>query len=163
MSSFDSSNLWFDNHAGEELLGSLPASQIPLHATKQRACEGEPFAEGKLMQTVRNIGKLGLCFSVYRLLCCPSKFPAEKDFMTSVPRWIHQVSHLWQGILKAVFLVYAGCNKSGVTAWPRVSSPDQAWEVIFTVLKVQLGTSVLLTTIDFHHLILCSFWLCWFC
>lgn len=36
-------------------------------------------------------------------------------------------------------------------------------EESFTVLKVQLGTCVLLTTTDFHHLILCPVWLCRFC
>lgn len=42
--------------------------------------------------------------------------------------------------------------------------PDPAWGfLIFNVLKVQLGTSVLLTTTDFHHLIPCPVWLCWFC
>lgn len=55
------------------------------------------------------------------------------------------------------------------SAWSEVMKqqpycPDPARGVlIFTVLKVQLGTSVLLTTTDFHHLIPCPVWLCRFC
>lgn len=42
--------------------------------------------------------------------------------------------------------------------------PDPARRVsISTVLKVQLGTSVLLTTTGFHHLVPCPVWLCRVC
>lgn len=63
-----------------------------------------------------------------------------------------------------LYMVYTGCNKGGVTVsdaaallpWSSPRRPD-------FLLKVQLGTSVLLTTADFHRLIPCPVWLCRFC
>lgn len=115
----------------------------------------------------------GLCFSVYALFF--KRIPAERGFYDLCAR-MHtpDVAFMTSNIKGYIIVpVCVCCIYIYILAVIRVEwqsvmqqpyCPDPARGVlIFTVLKVQLGTSVLLTTADFHRLIPCPVWLCRFC
>lgn len=147
-----------------------PASQIPLHATMQRTSEVEHFpAEGKFIHTKAQQQEIlegsGFC----TLLCCSSKsqlkgilWPLCHVICPMLKKYDKQYERLYYCACMYVQYVVYTSNVIRVewqSVWSVVMKqlpycPDPArGDLSFTVLKVQLGTSILLTTTGFH----CSF------